>query len=232
MSLPSTHWSLLDAVRESPSPAHRAALQELAQRYYHPAYQHVRARGFDRQQAQDLTQGFFEHCLARELFGRADRGRGRFRTFFLTALDNYTRNAWRAQSAQRRQPEGGVESIEEDMPVPLASLEERFFRAVAIEAVKHVITAVQRYCAQRDQAVHYHVFRRCVLEPALDGAEAPSAESLATELGITPRQVANYVVTVKRIFQRQLRAYVASYAAGEADVADEIDDLMRYLRGA
>lgn len=230
MSLPSTHWSVLDAVGDRETPAHREALESLAKRYHYPAYVHVRSRGYGHEDAQNLVQGFFEECLRRELFGRADRARGRFRNFFLTALDNHVRNAVRNDHAQRKHPAGGFVSIDSEEPTAGDSVDRAFFRAFARRVVAQVLSEVEADCLNNGQQDHFLVFRRRIIEPALDAAEPPTHAVLADTLGVTEKQVANYLITVKRMFRRRLQAYVSSYAANEADAADEIKDLMGYFR--
>jgi RNA polymerase sigma-70 factor (ECF subfamily) len=230
MALPSTHWSLLDAVRDKPTAAHRDALNVLTERYYYPAYVHLRWRSVGHDEAQNLVQGFFEHCLQRELFGRADRARGRFRNFFLTALDNYVRNTIGKEQAQRRRPAGGFVPMDEELPAERDGVDRAFFRAFASRVVNELLREVEAECTRNDQGAHFLVFRRRVVEPALDGAEPPSEAALAHELGVTEKQVANYLVTVKRMFRRRMQAYVAEYAANEADVELEIKDLMGFFR--
>lgn len=230
MSLPSTHWSLLDAVRDQETSAHREALQLLAERYHYPAYVHVRSRGFSHEDAQNLVQGFFEECLRRELFGRADRTRGRFRNFFLTALDNHVRNSLRNEHAQRKHPSGGFASIDLEQPAASDAVDRAFFRAFASRVVAQILAEVETECRNNDQHDHFLVFRRRIIEPALDAAEPPTQAALADKLGVTEKQVANYLVTVKRIFRRRLQAFVSAYAANETDAAEEIKDLMGYFR--
>lgn len=230
MRLPSTHWSVLDAVRDRETPAHREALRLLAERYYYPAYVHVRSRGVAHEDAQNLVQGFFEECLRRELFGRADRARGRFRNFFLTALDNYVRNEMRNDHAQRKHPEGGFVAIDAELPATGDHVDRAFFRAFASRVVTQILSEVEAECRLNNQENHYLVFRRRIIEPALDAVEPPTQAALAEQLGVTEKQVANYLVTVKRIFRRRLQAYVIAYAANEMDAAEEIKDLMGYFR--
>lgn len=62
---PSTHWSLLAAVRGPLSVEHRAAMDRLVERYRYPAYLHIRVRGFDRADAEDLVQEFFANWRIR-----------------------------------------------------------------------------------------------------------------------------------------------------------------------
>ncbi|MBN1346315.1 MAG: hypothetical protein JXQ73_26745, partial [Phycisphaerae bacterium] len=84
---PTTHWSLLAEVRGELTPAHRVVLNLMIERYWKPVYCYVRRRGFGNEDAKDLTQEFFSSWLQRDVFGRVDPSRGRFRSFMLACLD-------------------------------------------------------------------------------------------------------------------------------------------------
>src|SRR5256885_1555998 len=82
----STRWTLvLEAGANAPGPA-KAALEELCRIYWPAIYAFLRRRGYDPQDAQDLTQSFFQHVLENETLRRASRNKGRFRNFLLGAL--------------------------------------------------------------------------------------------------------------------------------------------------
>jgi RNA polymerase sigma factor (sigma-70 family) len=83
-----THWSVVMSANGEGEVA-REALEELCVSYWYPLYLYVRRQGFDATEAEDLTQGFFEHLLQRDRLGRADGSKGRFRTFLLAAIQNY-----------------------------------------------------------------------------------------------------------------------------------------------
>jgi len=68
------------------------AVERLCRGYWYPLYAYVRRRGHSPQDAQDLTQGFFAALLTGKSLAQADRERGRFRTFLLTAFDNFLHN--------------------------------------------------------------------------------------------------------------------------------------------
>jgi hypothetical protein len=81
-----TAWSVvLAAGNVSESRAHEA-LAELCQMYWPPIYAYLRQRGFNRDDAQDLTQIFFQRIVQDETLRRASPARGRFRSFLLGAL--------------------------------------------------------------------------------------------------------------------------------------------------
>jgi RNA polymerase sigma-70 factor (ECF subfamily) len=77
--------SVVLAAGQQDTPQSTAALEQLCNAYWYPLYACVRRRGYQPQDAQDLTQGFFAALLARNYLARADRQRGRFRTFLLSA---------------------------------------------------------------------------------------------------------------------------------------------------
>jgi len=64
-----TRWSLVLAA-QSDSPAAAAALNSLCGLYRQPIYAFLRHR-YRHHDAEDLTQGFFAHLLARETLKRA-----------------------------------------------------------------------------------------------------------------------------------------------------------------
>jgi RNA polymerase sigma-70 factor (ECF subfamily) len=73
---------------ESAAPARVAddALAQLCQAYWPAIYSYIRHHGYGADDAQDLTQSFFEHILENRTLRRASREKGRFRSFLLGAL--------------------------------------------------------------------------------------------------------------------------------------------------
>ena len=76
-----TRWSVVLATREEAGS--QEALAWLCERYWLPLYAFVRSRGYQRDDAKDLVQGFFERFLSRNLAEEADAERGRFRSYLL-----------------------------------------------------------------------------------------------------------------------------------------------------
>src|ERR1051325_4443425 len=70
-----THWSAVLAAGRLDSPEAHAALAGLCQAYWYPLYAFVRRRGFDADEAQDLTQEFFARLLEKNYLQTADRQR-------------------------------------------------------------------------------------------------------------------------------------------------------------
>ena len=110
---PVTHWTdILDA-RSDKEPQRQAALEDLLTKYWRPVYCYLRSKGHAKEASKDLTQDFFhEVVLGRGLIQNADRERGRFRTFLLTALDRYPDNVHRAGKTKQRMPKGGLVNLD------------------------------------------------------------------------------------------------------------------------
>jgi RNA polymerase sigma-70 factor (ECF subfamily) len=235
--LPTTHWSELAKLGAPVTTEHRAALAVLLQRYWKPVYCYLRRRGFNNEDAKDLVQEFFTSALEKELFQRADPTRGRFRAFLLACLDRFVANVQRAKRAKRRRPAKGIVSIQqlsEEMEIPFEPSEDEtpdkiFDRSWASELVLRVLRQLQKECHTTGKQAHYLVFHRRLIAPVLEGAEPPAMAELAEELGVTPKQAANLLLTARRAYQRLLREEIKLYAASEDEVEFEVQDVFTYL---
>lgn len=101
-----TRWNLVRADKDN------EALGTLITLYWKPLYFFVRQRGYDNETSKDIVQGFLTTLLRRHLFRKADPSRGRFRTFLLTALENYIKDWTKAASRGKRG--GGKPSLSLD----------------------------------------------------------------------------------------------------------------------
>jgi DNA-directed RNA polymerase specialized sigma24 family protein len=97
-----TRWSRVVMAGETSGPDAEAALADLCRGYWTPIYSFARRAGHSREDAQDLTQGFFLDLLTRNSIAGAARERGRFRSFLLGAFEHYRANCYRRESAQKR----------------------------------------------------------------------------------------------------------------------------------
>jgi RNA polymerase sigma factor (sigma-70 family) len=101
-SFATTQWSVVVRAGQGVSPESHQALADLCQTYWYPLYAYVRRRGHQAAEAQDLVQSFFAELLDKKRLRLADRERGRFRSFLLTAFQHFLANQSRAARAQKR----------------------------------------------------------------------------------------------------------------------------------
>ena len=90
-SFASTRWSIvLEAGNSATVSVHAFnALSELCQIYWRPLYSFLRRQGCNAEDAQDLIQGFFADLIETRAYARADREKGRFRSFLLGTLKHF-----------------------------------------------------------------------------------------------------------------------------------------------
>lgn len=240
---PETDWSNLGRLAQARGECTDAVmtaipLERLAKRYWSPICHYLGFKGYDRDEAQDLAQDFFLHAMTTGLFARADRTRGRFRSFLLAALNNFAANEWRRDAAQRRRPSGGFASLDEMLddayvtPAALAHDEtpEREFHRAWIRTVLHnVLAELQAHLVAEGKATHYLLFHARVVAPQLEGTLPPPLQEQARELGLEYKDAANRIVTAKRAFLRLLADELRAYAGSEAEFADDERQVHRLL---
>ncbi|MEO7167281.1 MAG: sigma-70 family RNA polymerase sigma factor [Spartobacteria bacterium] len=100
----STRWTVVLAAGDSQLSSGQAldALAELCRTYWRPLYLFLRREGIGAEDAQDLTQGFFEKLIRDRSSLRANREKGRFRSFLLGALKHFLADARDREHAQKR----------------------------------------------------------------------------------------------------------------------------------
>ena len=97
-----TRWTLVGKAAGSGDTEARRALGDLFGIYWKPLYRYVRRKGKSAEDAEDLVQGFLEHLVAGDGLRLADRDRGRFRAFLLSALKNFIAREWLREHRQKR----------------------------------------------------------------------------------------------------------------------------------
>jgi len=90
------------AAGQRSTPQSDRALEELCRAYWYPLYAYVRRHGHSKEDAEDLTQGFFAAFLKRNYLEDVRSEKGRFRAFLLAALKHYLANEHDRASRQKR----------------------------------------------------------------------------------------------------------------------------------
>jgi len=230
-----THWSVVLSAGRSDSTRARAALARLCQTYWYPLYAYVRRRGHPPHDAQDLTQSFFAHLLERESIAGADPGRGRFRSFLLTALNHFLINEWEKARAQKR---GGGTPL---LSLDLAAAEERFDLEPADPATPDKIFEKQWALTLLNQVLslleaEYRREGKAELFAALQQTLAGRSESLpyaeiAARLNMAEGAVKVAVHRLRKRYRNLIRAEIAHTLDHSADIEEEMRHLFRALTG-
>lgn len=235
---PTTHWSAVArAAGGGDDLSRQRALGDLLSRYL-PAMKTflVLDRRIDPHRSDDLLQGFVaEMVLQKNLLSRADRERGRFRTFLLACLTRYVAMQYRHDSAGLRHPGDGrllplsghaAETLEHSIP------SDAFDLAWGRQVVAEALARMRRECEESLRPDLWALFEARVVRPAMENVEPLDYAQLTGRFKFdTPTRATNALVTAKRMFQRVLRAVVAEYAEG-AEVDEELLRLKKILAGA
>jgi len=222
-----THWSVVLAAGGS-GECHQA-LASLCRTYWFPLYAYVRRMGYAPPDAQDLTQDFFVRLLDRQLYRRADRERGRFRTFLLTALRNFVLNQRDRQRTARRG--GGIELVswegldaegrfQSEARAELTP-ERAYEKQWALAVLDRVLDRLREEARRAGRVEPFDRLKRCVW-----GRTDPETyATMARECGWTESGVRVAVHRLRHRFRELLRAEIAH----TVEHAEEVDAELRAL---
>lgn len=231
-----THWSVVLAAGELGRGESRIALAQLCETYWYPLYAYIRRRVDNVEEAQDLTQAFFCHLLEKQAIAQADRSRGRFRTFLVTALKNFLANQWQKARAEKRG--GGRPALSLDLdsgesryhiePSHELTAETLYERRWVLTLLDRVLQSLRIELAEAGKADHFEQ-----LKGALTGeATAADYQRAAEALGITTAAAKQAAYRMRKRYRQLFREEVARTVADEAEVDDEIGRLLATLNGS
>lgn len=185
-------------------------------------YAHFRIRwNRSREEAEDLTQDFFEWVMESPLLDRADPARGRFRNFVRAHLDNFMRNHRRAERRQKRGGDKRILSLDfgdspdvavnESKHVAPEDVLDHQWRQVVMERAVAAVRGTLR-------EVEFEVLRRYDLsEPR------PTYAELAAALQVKPSDIDNHLSKARKALYDAVRAVVAESVDGPETLRDELD---------
>lgn len=225
-----THWSAVLEAGRPGSPTADRALAELCRVYWYPLYAYVRRFGHNPEASQDLTQEFFARLMEKNYLSTADRARGKFRWFLLTAFKCFLANEHDRATAQKRG--GGFEPVSLDSleaeeryalePVETHTADQLFDLRWALDVLARVRN---RLLSEFKAAGKDAKFER--LEQYLPGGE-PQADyaSTAALLGISEAAVKQEVHRMKRRYGEILREIIAQTVVSPEEIDEEIRHLI------
>jgi DNA-directed RNA polymerase specialized sigma24 family protein len=223
-----THWSVLAEAGEQTSPAAVAALEKLCGQYWYPVYAEIRRRGRAPQDAQDLTQEFFVCLLRRNSFARADKGKGRFRSYLLGALNHFLADQREREKAEKRGGSVMILSLDDDAegryreePVSSDPPEILFDRRWRLALMDEAFARLQReYGAGNRETVFLQ------LKPFLAVEAGPGEyDEAARKLSSTASAVAVSVFRLRKRYAELVRTVAAETISNPAEVEDELRQL-------
>jgi RNA polymerase sigma-70 factor (ECF subfamily) len=134
-----------------------SALSELCQVYWRSVYVFLRKQGYGREDAQDLTQAFFAHLIENRGYARADREKGRFRSFLLIALKHFVADTREREHALKRGGGMILENLDDSAEAQTArgakwQADEVYDREWAASLVRQALDRLAHECALAGKA--------------------------------------------------------------------------------
>jgi RNA polymerase sigma-70 factor (ECF subfamily) len=209
------------------SPGSKAgpALEELCSAYWYPVYAFIRRQGRAASDAEDLTQAFFAFLLEKQVLARADRERGRFRSYLLTVLRHFLSNERERNLAAKRG--GGAIAVALDSDVAerlyiaegasVENPEESFARSWAVALLDGALLQLKSELAAAGRLDDYERYRGFLAGDA-------DYRDLARETGIREGTLRVSVHRLRARFRELLRRQVA-----DATGSETVDREIRYL---
>ena len=221
------------AAGQGDSPQAAEALERLCRSYWYPLYAYVRRKGYHADEAQDLTQEFFLRLLQKEVFSRADRAKGKFRSFLLGALEHFLAKEWRRAHRQKRGGGRRILSLDDDQaehryvaePFHELTPERIYNQTWALTLLDKAMSALEAECGDTGKAP---LFAALKTRLAGESAETAYAE-LAERLGMGEGAVRMAAHRLRQRYGEILREEIAQTVAGPEAVDAEVGFLFASL---
>lgn len=224
-----THWTVVLQAGARSTPESESALEQLCRSYWYPLYAYARRHGHSKEDAEDLTQGFFARFLKRNYLEGLSSEKGRFRAFLLTALKRYMANEF--DYANRKKRGGGVAPLSLDWqdaenryliePADHLSPDKLYDRAWALTLLERVIGQLREECVREGKA---ELFER--LKPFLMiGKSAIPYPEAAADLKLSEGAVRLAVHRLRRRYRELLRQEIAQTLSNPEQVEEELGAL-------
>jgi len=217
------------AVGSADSDQGQRALETLCKAYWYPVYAYVVRKGYQPEEAQDLTQEFFARLIAKDDFRLADRSKGKFRGFLLSRLDYFLAREWSRAHRQKRGGQFTFISMDEHPPEERNHIEpadhetpeKNFVRQWALTVLKQAMNALETECKAHGKAL---LFReaRTLISGERDGT---AYGQISRSLNMAEGAVRVAIHRLRQRYGELLRDEVAHTVAGE----EEVDEELRYL---
>jgi RNA polymerase sigma-70 factor (ECF subfamily) len=230
-----THWSVVLRAGQTTSHQSSQALEELCQSYWRPLYAFVRRQGHAPEDAQDLTQAFFERFLQQKYISLADPGRGKFRTFLLRSLEHFLINEWTRERALKRGGAYQFISLQEreaeeqyllDRPGNLTPAQ-IFERRWALTLLHQVLSRLRAEFCDSDKSDLFDALKGFVFGEQNE----TSYVQIGSRFGMAEGAVKTAVHRMRQRYRELLRAEVANTIETPAEVDAELKYLAMILRG-
>jgi RNA polymerase sigma factor (sigma-70 family) len=216
------------------SPAAHEALEKICRIYWRPIFGFLRRQGIGREEAEDLTQGFFASLLQHKNLSAVRKEKGRLRSYLLGAVKYFLADEQRRAMAikrgkgQRLIPLKELRTderfeVEPTDPVTAEVIYERRWASTVLERV------LNRLKDQYREAGNAALFDS-LKDLLADEPGAPSQADIAVRLNMNENAVRQAFYRFRQRYQSLLREEIAQTVATPGDIEDELRHLIAVVR--
>jgi RNA polymerase sigma factor (sigma-70 family) len=228
-----TRWTVVLQAGGPTSEGSAAALGQLCRTYWYPLYTYARRIGMPAHDAEDLTQSFFAYLLEKDSIARADRERGRFRSFLLTAFKNFNANEHARNSTTKRGGGHRMVSLDELQaenryqlePQTELTPEKLYDQKWAASLLEQVMATLRAEYEVLNKGPLFDLLRSVVW----GGRQEGGYEELARQAGISEGAFKVAVHRMRNRFKECLRQEVAQTVVTPGEIDDELRHLLTAL---
>ncbi|MFH1230358.1 MAG: sigma factor-like helix-turn-helix DNA-binding protein [Planctomycetota bacterium] len=226
-----TLWTSIIKAKDKKTPGYQSAISCLISTYWKPVYFYIRRKGYDVENAKDLTQSFFTVFLEKEYLKSVDKEQGKFRTFILAALNHFLSGEKERLGAQKR---GGGQQV---LSLDFAGAETEITRGIpdkttpeailaktwAQTILKNALENLRREYEAKSQLVYFNILETHL--SAQSNEEESSYEDIASRFNISETDVKNYLHRVRRRYKELIKDEIRKYVSDEKGVEEELKEL-------
>lgn len=209
MNFPPTRLSVVERTRSDDAETRQLAFAAIIEAYWKPVYKYLRLKWhLDPDQAADLTQEFFATTLERDVLGKFNPDRARFRTYLRLCVDGFASNAKKAEGRLKRG--GGFTTVPLDFetaegeigrhePAVSSDVDEMFYQEWVRALFARAVDDLRATTSASGREIMFEVFRRYDLADSPE--ERPTYAALGRALGINATSVTNHLAAMRRQFR-------------------------------
>ncbi|HXG89444.1 MAG TPA: sigma-70 family RNA polymerase sigma factor [Vicinamibacterales bacterium] len=233
MNFPPTRLSVVARTRSDNDEMRRLAFATLIEAYWKPVYKYLRLKWrLNPDDASDLTQEFFTSALEKDVLGRYDPDKARFRTYLRLCLDGFAANARKAEGRLKRggavvtvpldfvSAEGELRRHEPSVP---ADVDDLFYQEWVRVLFQHAVADLRTASQASGREVMFTVFERYDLS---DSERRPTYAELAGDLALTTSTVTNHLAAMRRQFRGHVLARLRDLTTSDDDFEAEARRLL------
>jgi DNA-directed RNA polymerase specialized sigma24 family protein len=232
---PRTRYSIVLLARSGDADVRRLATNSVVDAYWKPVYKYIRFKWkAPKEDAEDLTQGFFARVIDTSFFTRFDSSRARFRTYLRLCIDGFVANEKKAAGRFKRG--GGAEHVALDfesaegefrrVEIPEGTDPEQVFRHEWIRGLfEFAVERLESRCSSTGKEICFRLFERYDLDGTASAGKLTYTD-LSAEFSLPVTQVTNHLAFARREFRAIVLQRLRELCGSEEEFREDVREIL------